>query len=168
MLPAWCILFDLWKRADAWKEKRREKRDRPGWWVGGEECRETEREKERQREALVSSSNARLCHLTPATEWARIPCPFGRKLGPADRNSKEEWMQIAAAKGNGCPRCLRRGGRGGQMKMAPASLTDSPLEDDSSIKSGWKFPFLGGTETETTAACGSSMNERLHIHMRAT
>lgn len=30
---------------------------------------------------------------------------------------------------------------GGQMKMAPASLTDGHLEDNSSIKSRWKFPF---------------------------
>ena len=30
------------------------------------------------------------CHLTPAAEWAWIPCPLGRKLRPADRNSKQE------------------------------------------------------------------------------
>lgn len=30
-----------------------------------------------------------LCHLTPATEWAAIPCPLGRKLAPPPhRNSK--------------------------------------------------------------------------------
>lgn len=87
--------------------------------------------------ALVSFSGTRPCHLTPATEWAQIPCPLGRKLKPANRNSKEECMQIKTAKGNGCPQCLC----GGQMKMAPASLTDTHLEDNSTIKSSYEFPF---------------------------
>lgn len=61
MPPAWCILFDLWKHADAWKAKRRETgQTKEGRGVQGDG----------EREALVSSSNARLCHLTPATEWA--------------------------------------------------------------------------------------------------
>lgn len=92
--------------------------------------------RERERVDLVSFSGTRLRHLTPATEWARIPCPLGRKLRPANRNSKEECMQIATAKGNWCPQCLC----GGQTKMAPASLTDTHLEDNSSIKSLQEFP----------------------------
>lgn len=62
-----------------------------------------QKEREREKVALVSFSGTWLCHLTPATEWARIPCPLGRKLRPANRNSKEECMQIVTAKGNGCP-----------------------------------------------------------------
>lgn len=82
-------------------EKCREGKDR------GDETREERMRRregrERERVALVSFSGTRPCHLTPATEWARIPCPLGRKLRPANRNSKEECMQIPTAKGNGCP-----------------------------------------------------------------
>lgn len=129
-LRAWCILFDLWKRPDAWKAKRRET-GRRGGGGGVQGARERGLSVFFKCKALPSDT----CHrvgMNPLSVWQEV-----RKLGPADRNSKEECMQIAAAKGNGRPQCLR----GGQMKMAPASLTDSPLEDNSGIKSRWKFPF---------------------------
>lgn len=89
------------KLADAWKVKRREeghgRRDQRG------EDETEGGQRERERVALLSFSGTRPCHLTPATEWARIPCPLGRKLRPANRNSKEGCMQIPTAKGNGCP-----------------------------------------------------------------
>lgn len=81
-------------------------------------------DRDRERLASVSFSGTRPCHLTPATERAWGPCPLGRKSGPTNRNPKEEFMQIATAKGNECPLMFRA-----RAKTPPASFKDSHSED---------------------------------------
>ena len=87
------IKGDERSREDGKERGERNSKERRGDQKRGEERKEREGEGGvgiSETGPTVLSLGTGPCHLTPAAEWAWIPCPLGRKLRPADRNSEQE------------------------------------------------------------------------------